>query len=152
MSTMSVLQITLPRKNDNTGITSFEPNIPIPKIHGKWKDTRKRERTNYIPHPTPTNSNRRDWHNAYQVQLMDMCDIMANTIDEMYPKSRIRWGVNENVAHHLSRLVYHCSSKYITPYLDLPWEITDEIENESNEIENESNEIENESKGLVGCN
>ena len=62
---------------------------------------------------------------------MDMCDIMAITIDEMYPKSGIRWGVNENVAHHLSRLVYHCSSKYITPYLDFPWEITDEIENES---------------------
>lgn len=129
MSTRPVLQTTLPRKNDDADITSFGPLIPIPKIHGKWKkDTSKCERSNYIPHPTPANSNRRDWHDAYQVQLMDMYNIVANTIDEMYPKSRIRWGGNKNVAHNLSSLVYHCSSKYITPYLDLPW---DEIENGS---------------------
>lgn len=110
---------TTHRTNEYTNYTFSEYIIPIPKIYGKWKtDGRKCERSNHIPHRTPTNSNRREWHNAYLAQLIDMYFIVINTINEMYPKCRINWDENEKIFHNLSRLIYHCSSKYISPYVD----------------------------------
>lgn len=91
----------------------------IPKFRKKlWKDKRKRERGNYIVHPTPLNTNRFEWHNAYISQLVDFRNIVFTTIQERYPKNKIKWNTNEYIVHNLSKLIYHCSSKYISEYLE----------------------------------
>jgi len=75
------------------------------------------ERRNYTPHSTPNNSNRIIWHDAYALNLLEMYDIVANTIDELYPKNNIQWAENGKIANNLSKMIYHCSSKYISPYI-----------------------------------
>lgn len=104
----------LSNRNWRTDIKSYEPyDFPVPRIYDKWRIGESTEWSNYISHPTPTNPNRREWHNSYITELLHMYDIVANTIDERYPKNKIRWGNNEKVAHNLSRLIYHCSSKQL---------------------------------------
>lgn len=99
---------------DANNVTSNEFIIPIPVIYNKQtRDLRKCERYNYIPHNTPANSNRYDWHNAYINQLMDMYYIVVSVINEIYPQNNIKWYNNVSISHNLSRLIYHCSSKYI---------------------------------------
>lgn len=70
---------------------------------------------------TPKSSHR-DWHEAYVLQLIEMHRIVATTIDERYAKNRIDWAKNKKVVDNLSNLIYQCSSKIISPYMDLPWE------------------------------
>jgi len=82
----------------------------------------------YVPHQTPRNVNRHDWHNAYLPQLIDMHNIVINTINERYPKNNIKWETNDKIFNNLSRLLYNCSSNYISEYLDTEWN-----ENESKE-------------------
>jgi len=67
-------------------------------------------------------SSHRDWHEAYVSQLIEMHRIVATTIDERYAKNRIAWSKNKKVVDNLSNLIYQCSSKIISPYMDLPWE------------------------------
>lgn len=98
--------------------------LECPPVHRILKK-RQVERSNYIPHPTPSNANRRDWHNAYSQQLIDMYSIVIETITERYPNHNIKRITTPKVFQNLSRLIYYCSSKYITPYINLPW---DEIE------------------------
>lgn len=93
----------------------------------QYIDKRVCERFNYIPYPTPSNSTREEWHNAYIKQLIDMHYIVINTINERYPKNYIMWEKNKSkIFHNFSRLIYHCSSKYIAPQ-EL-YEDKDEIE------------------------
>ena len=107
---------------------------PIPRIKQIWQiDERQCERSNYIPHPTPRNANRYDWHNAYLPQLIDMHNIVINTINEIYPNNKIRWKTNVQIFHNLSRLLYHCSSKYISESIEQQWN-----EIESKDLEKES--------------
>ena len=95
---------------------------PIPSVNnfrGKWfRDSRECERRNYVPHLTPTNSNRNNWDAAYATQLRHMLNIVATTIQEEYPQNKIKWYKNQNIKKNFSDVIYHCSSKYISPYLD----------------------------------
>ena len=80
------------------------------------RSPRKCERYNYVPYKEGV-VDRNYWHDAYISQLIDMYDIVKETMDERYPKKKINWN-NPNIFHNLSRLIYHCSCKYITPYLN----------------------------------
>ena len=95
---------------------------PIPSVNnfrmGWFRDSRECERRNHIPHLTPTNSNHDKWITAYDTQLRHMLNIVATTIHEEYPKNNIRWYKNQNIEKNFSYVIYHCSSKYISPYLD----------------------------------
>jgi len=96
-------------------------------------DERKCERFNYIPFQTPSDSTREEWHKEYIIQLIDIHNIVINTVNERYPKNKIMWEKNKsNIFHNLSRLIYHCSSKYIAPQ-DSYFE---EEEIESKDLEN----------------
>jgi hypothetical protein len=133
-----ILQTSIP-KNDADN-ASVGPIPPIPRIRQKWQiDKRRWEHGNYIPHPTPGNANRCVWHSAYLSQLMDMYIIVINTMNEKYPKNKIKWNSNDKIFHNLSRVLYHCSSKYISEYLDRPLE---EIESKDWETESKDGESE----------
>jgi hypothetical protein len=98
---------------------SIKPLPPIPRNVGKWKrDERQCEWYNYIPHLTPTKDNRNRWYCSYEIQLMQMYDIITNIIQERYPRNKIKWMDNEKILYNVVKLVYHCSSKYISPYLE----------------------------------
>lgn len=122
-------------KNDDSEVdTDYEADDicirPIPLITS-GRDKRKCESGNNIPHRTPSNANRLDWHNAYITQLMEMYRIIADTMNERYPKNKIKWDRNTEIVHNMSRLIYHCSSKHISEYVELPY---DEDENESKDL------------------
>ena len=89
--------------------------IPIPRI--TRKERRKCERPNYVPHRTPSYSNRELWSHSYAPQLCDMYRIVGLMIEEKYPKVRIDW---KDPKYHraFNKLIYHCSSKYISPYIE----------------------------------
>ena len=87
---------------------------PIPRIDQLWYSSSKIcERTNYIPRQTPRNANRYEWHNAYLTQLIDIYNIIRCIINERYPHKKIKWFSNKAPFHNLSKLIYHCSTKYI---------------------------------------
>ena len=86
---------------------------PAPHLKSKWSIGESSEWSNYIAYPTPINPNRYEWHNSYITELLHMYDIVVNTVNERYPNNKIRWTHNEKVAHNLSRLIYHCSSKHL---------------------------------------
>lgn len=101
----------LNKKLETNEIESYKR---IPVIYKKWAISGDlSDWSNYIAHPKPINPNRKEWHNLYLTELLHMYDIVANTIDERYPKNKIYWEGNEKVAHNLSRLIYHCSSKQL---------------------------------------
>lgn len=111
---------------------STGPVPPRPKIIPEWTDDERRcERPGYIPHPTPSDANHGDWEHAYFPQLMVMYNIVAGTIEEKYPRNRIKWTDNQELFDNISELLYKSSSKYISPYLE------SEDESESKELEEE---------------
>ena len=60
-----------------------------------------------------SNPTREEWHRAYLDELLDLYFIAISVVKNNYPKSEI----NDEVAfHNFSKLVYHSSSKYISPY------------------------------------
>ena len=89
--------------------------IPIPRI--SRKERRKCERPNYIPHRTPNHSSRDEWSHAYSPQLYDMYRIVGLMIEKKYPKIRIDW-TDPKYHRAFNKLIYHCSSKYISPYIE----------------------------------
>lgn len=80
------------------------------------RSSRKCEIPNYIPHSRPENTNREIWHNSYKQNLIDMYRIVRGLIDIYIPKNKIIW--NNIAINNLSKLIYHCSSKYISSYLE----------------------------------
>jgi len=86
----------------------YEYVYPIPRLY----DLAPKfcERANYIPHTTPKNANRYEWHNTYIRQLIDIYNIIKQVINERYPHNKIKWDKEKNF-HNLSRVIYHCSSK-----------------------------------------
>jgi hypothetical protein len=86
----------------------------IPRVRQFWNhSSRICERPNYIPHQTPRNCDRSEWHYAYLPQLIHIYNIIIDIIKENYPRNKIKWYSNENIFHNLSRMIYYCSSKYI---------------------------------------
>lgn len=91
----------------------MQHRILIPIIEQIYKEPRFCERYNYIPRPTPRNSNRYVWHNTYLSELIDIYIIIITIINERYPYNKIKWATNHKLFHNLSRMLYHCSSKYL---------------------------------------
>ena len=88
--------------------------IPVPRIRQTWNiSERFCERYNYIQRAPTRNSDRCRWHYAYLSQLIDIYNIIVDTINKKYPRNKIKWNTNNAIFHNLSRLLYHCSSKYI---------------------------------------
>ena len=58
-------------------------------------------------------NNRFEWHNAYIHELKDLYYIMIDALIKKYPNSDLDL---ETSFHNFSRMVYHCTSKYISPY------------------------------------
>ena len=97
-------------KNDSAN----EYVYPIPRIKQyRYSSSRISERSNYIPHPTPRNANRHQWHDRYLPELIDIYNIIADVMKERYPHNKIKWNSNNEIFHNLSRIIYHCSSKHI---------------------------------------
>jgi hypothetical protein len=103
---------SLPRPPDDDTAPTI---IPIPRI--TRKEHRKCERPNYVPHRTPSHSDRELWSYAYEPQLQDMHRIVGLMIERKYPKMKIDWS-NPKYYKAFNKLIYHCSSKYITPYIE----------------------------------
>lgn len=93
------------------------PFPPVPKIGIYGRDQRPCVKHNYIPHLTPSNNDRGKWHYAYIRELVTMYNIVADTMEKRYPHKKFRWNDNTKF-NNFSRLIYHCSSKYISPYLE----------------------------------
>ena len=76
---------------------------------------RNNRRSNYIPQSYETNNSREEWHFAYKEQLIDIHRIIVDLINIEFPKNKIDW---DNVDfNNLSKVIYNCSSKNISPYL-----------------------------------
>jgi hypothetical protein len=60
---------------------------------------------------------RKEWHEAYAIPLERMYSIVADTLDEMYPRNKVQWGGNIRIANAMSKMIFHCSSKRISEYL-----------------------------------
>lgn len=82
---------------------------PIPAI---IPFRRKCERRNYIPHPTPLRPNYAKWRNTYYEQLIDIHAIVSEIISDKYPRIK---NIHKET---LFKLLYKCSSKYITPWIE----------------------------------
>ena len=72
--------------------------------------------SNYISHSCPPRDNFINWYNAYLSQLIHIESIVTKIIQDNLPNSKIRWDAPQ-IFLNLIRLIYHCSSKYITPHL-----------------------------------
>jgi len=90
----------------------YGPVYPIPWVE-KPEPYRFCEKPNYIPPPTPRNAYRSKWHDEYLIQMIDIYKIICNVMRERYPRNKIKWYTNDKIFHNLSRMLYHCSSKYI---------------------------------------
>jgi hypothetical protein len=102
-----MLQQRLNCKND-------EHVYPIPWLkQQRYSSSRLCERPNYIPHPTPRNAVRSEWHESYITQLIDIYTIINNVMKERYPNNKIKWNSNNKIFHNLSQLIYNTSSKHI---------------------------------------
>ena len=89
--------------------------IPVPMV--TCREERKCERPNYIPHRTPNYTNKESWIYAYGPQIDDMYRITGLMIEKCYPNVNIDW--TEPKYHRaFNKLIYYCSSKYITPYIE----------------------------------
>lgn len=73
---------------------------------------RKCERRNYIPHSTPLRPNYARWRNTYYEQLIDIHAIVSEIISNKYPRIK---NIHKET---LFKLLFNCSSKYITPWLE----------------------------------
>lgn len=79
-----------------------------------YNNYRECQMYNYIPHREINNIDRELWHNSYMNQLINLYNIIREIMNKNYPKNKIRWdNSNFNV---MSKLIFHCSSKYIPDY------------------------------------
>lgn len=67
---------------------------------------------NLVPHKTPDNANRYDWHNAHLPELVNMYNIFEQVFRNEFPNESKSLDT-EYTFHNFSRLIYHCSSKHI---------------------------------------
>lgn len=69
-------------------------------------------KSNYIPHKSPNNITREKWHNYYLYELIDIYEIFIDIFEEKFNGYNVNWK-NPKYFHNFSRLLYHCSSKFI---------------------------------------
>ena len=65
---------------------------------------------------------RKVWHDAYQIELVEMYYIMFNILKKKFPHIEIN---SEPAFHNFSRLIYHCSSKELSDYTKASLNILD---------------------------
>lgn len=65
---------------------------------------------------------RKVWHDAYQIELVEMYYIMLNILKERFPHIKVNV---EPGFHNFSRLIYHCSSKELSQYSKASLNISD---------------------------
>ena len=97
---------------ENQSINVSDTNVK----RGAERCDRKCEIPNYLPHKTPEHGNRESWHNAYKEQLVDIYKNVRDIINSEFPKNKIVW--DNTAINNLSRVIYYCSSKYISPYIE----------------------------------
>jgi hypothetical protein len=73
--------------------------------------------SNYIPHNPRRVKCREVWQQAYLEQLRYIYIIIKRIITMYFPKHKINWN-KPQIQNNISKVIYHCSSKYISPYLD----------------------------------
>lgn len=64
----------------------------------------------------PTNVSRREWHNVYVPELIQIYSAFISVIDERYPKHKIKW--DNKTFNDFSRMIFQSSSGYISKYLE----------------------------------
>jgi hypothetical protein len=57
------------------------------------------------------------WHDSHLKYLIDLYFILIDIVNTRYPKNKIDWSSNK-IFNNFSKLVYHCSSKHISKFLD----------------------------------
>jgi hypothetical protein len=127
------IEQTICLENINPVVKYENPFVPKKYIR---IDTRLLEWGGLVPFPTPQNTNRYTWHISYLQQLIDMYNIAEKVISTRYPNSQIKWKTKKHF-NDFSILIYGCSSKYISPYLDDP----PELDYDFNVCESEDDEI-----------
>jgi hypothetical protein len=133
-------------ENINTVVKYEHPCVPKKYIR---MNPMRLEWGGLVTFPTPQNTNRYTWHISYLQQLIDMYKIAEKVISSRYPNSEIKWKTKKHF-NDFSILIYGCSSKYISPYLEDPPELdydlntceSDEDDNEIVEDEDENGEWE----------
>ena len=73
-------------------------------------------------HPTPSITNRHSWHISYCRELIHLYEIVKRIVTEKYPTIKENWESN-SLFNSFSRLIYNCSSKHISLYLDDPLDL-----------------------------
>jgi len=106
--------------------------VPIPR---RGEEYREYERSNYVPHFTPNYTCKKDWVYAYEPEIAAMYRIIGMMATEKYPKSEKKWNEPKNMRAFI-KLIYHCSSRYISPYIE---ERNEEDEYISSKEENDMN-------------
>jgi hypothetical protein len=100
---------------DDDKTHTIDTIIPIPRIIRK--ERKKCERCNYVPYSKPRYDNQNEWRYAYDFQIYDMYRIVGRMIEEKYPNLSIDWK-DPQYYTAFNNLIYACSSKYITPYIE----------------------------------
>lgn len=101
----------LPREDDAGGNQRSFPTPLLPR------QRRECERSNYIPHTTPVHIDPKAWCYAYADPLQEIYRITRLIIMSRYPNTKIDWD-DPVYATTLSKMIYRCSSKYISPFID----------------------------------
>ena len=113
--------VEYPTRPENSTSIPVGPIPTVSSYRGKWfKDPRRCERPNHIPHPSPKNGNYHEWVETYRVQLEQLTRILVTTVDEEVPRHGIKWGADPRITSNFAKVLYHCSSKYISPHIESP--------------------------------
>ena len=87
-----------------------------PIVPTNRRETRIGRIRNYVPHKTPRYTSLENWSRCYIIQLIDIFNIIKETIVKSPLYKTIDWE-SQVIYHNLCKLIYHWSSKYILPDL-----------------------------------
>lgn len=103
------------KKNEELN-EKIEKYIPKPNTKLLCTDYLKKcQIPNYIPHNKTKNINREKWQNNYSYPLIDMHTIVSDIMYYNFPNHKI--SRNNKSFNNLAKIIYNCSSKYISPYV-----------------------------------
>ena len=89
-----------------------EPSNIVIQVSSVRPSRRKCERGNYIPHKT-SYCTQKEWCDEYTKQLDDLYRIVGRSIDRNYKLGKIDWK-DPKYVHAFDKLMFNCSSKYIS--------------------------------------
>ena len=107
--------------DDDDGAVSVGPIPSVSSFRGKWfRDPRKCERPNHVPHLTPIISDYHEWTRVYGAQLEQLFNLLVGAVNEVSPRNGIKWDKDPRIASNFCKVIYHCSSKHMSPYIESP--------------------------------